>query len=190
MTQRIDNPQTGEHITFLSTARESEGDLLRMDIVMDPGGFVAGEHIHPHQEERFEILAGRVRIRVDGIERDAIAGDVVVVSPGSRHVWWNPADQPARVVADLRPALRTRELREVLSLWTAQGRTRGGMPANPLRLAVLAREYRNEVQGVPAIGGSIGWLVNSMLNALLVVAAAVGRLFGITAIPPSRTQLR
>lgn len=188
MTRTIDNPETGEHITFLTTAGESDGELLRMEIVMDPGGFVAGEHIHPHQEERFEILAGTVRMRVGGIERELGAGDVVVVPRGAPHVWWNAADEPARVLADLRPALRTQELREVLAGWTKEGKTRGGMPLNPFRLAVVAREYRHEVQVVGPNGGLRGRVTSGVLSGVLVVMAALGRLLGIKATEPSCTR--
>ncbi len=180
MSQHIDSPQTGEHITFLTTARESNGALLRMEIEMDPGGFVAGEHIHPQQEERFEILAGRVRMRIDGIERDAIEGDVIVVPRGSPHVWWNPTSRPARVLADLRPALRTQELREILAVWMSEGMTRAGMPVNPLRLAALAREYRNEVQTVHPKSG-LGRLATPMRSIAVIVLAAIARLVGIEA---------
>jgi quercetin dioxygenase-like cupin family protein len=182
--RRIDNPQTGEHITFVTTAGDSGGELLRMEVIMDPGGFVAGEHVHPNQEERFEILEGSVRMRIDGIEREATTGDVIVVPRGSSHVWWNPTDTPARVLADLRPALRTQELREVLFAWTKAGKTRDGMPANPLRLAVLAREYCHEVQ---ATDGFISRLPRPVRNILLGILATTGRLLGITATTSTRT---
>jgi quercetin dioxygenase-like cupin family protein len=183
MSARIDSPETGERITVLTTAAESDGQLLCMDIVMQPGGFVAGEHIHPQQEERFEIRAGRVRMRVAGAERELVAGDVVVVPRGVPHVWWNASDEPARVRAELRPALRTQELREVLALWTAQGKTRRGMPTNPLRLAVLASEYRNEVQAVRVSRGMTDHVLVPLTRALVVLLAALGRALGIAGTP-------
>ena len=59
MSRQIDNPQTGEHISFLTTASESGGELLRMEFTMDPGGFVAAERLHPRQEERLRASTAR-----------------------------------------------------------------------------------------------------------------------------------
>ena len=65
----IENPVTGETMRFVLTGAETAGDLLRIDMGVRPGGFVAAEHVHPHQEERFQIASGHVTLRVDGTER-------------------------------------------------------------------------------------------------------------------------
>jgi len=39
------------HITFLP----DDGDVLRMRFVIDGGGLVAAEHLHPEQQERFKL---------------------------------------------------------------------------------------------------------------------------------------
>ena len=64
----IDHPVTGEQIVFRKTARDTGGKELAMEFRVRPGGFVAGAHVHPEQEERFEILEGTVRFRIDGRE--------------------------------------------------------------------------------------------------------------------------
>ena len=117
MSRQIDNPQTGEHISFLTTASEGGGELLRMEFRMDPGGFVAAERLHPRQEERFRVLDGAVRFRIEGVERDAVPSDEVVVAAGTPHMRWNAGDQPARVIVELRPALRTQEFFETRFAW-------------------------------------------------------------------------
>jgi len=43
--------------------RDTAGELFQLDLYVQPGGFVAAEHIHPKQEERFEVLAGTLRLR-------------------------------------------------------------------------------------------------------------------------------
>ena len=43
---------------MLKTARDTGGELFQMELTMQPGGFVAGEHIHPLQDERFEVISG------------------------------------------------------------------------------------------------------------------------------------
>ena len=50
------NPATGEWITYTALAEDSDGQLVRFTWRSVPGGVIT-EHIHPHQEERFTILA-------------------------------------------------------------------------------------------------------------------------------------
>src|SRR5215213_4462668 len=87
-----EHPVTGERITFRETAATTNGELLLVDIYLRPGGFVAGEHVHPHADERFEIVAGTAQFRIDGRECIAIPGQRVVVAKGTPHVWWNVGD--------------------------------------------------------------------------------------------------
>lgn len=182
--RRIDNPQTGEHMEFLLTADESRGELLRMEFVLDPNGLIAAPHLHPHQEERFEVLEGILRLRIAGVEQDLHPGDVVAVGAGTPHVPWNPADQRSRVIVEFRPALRTQELLETLFAWVSDGKTRKGIPTNPLRLAVFAREYRREIKAVPDKSIPLSRLPGPLLDALVIAFGGLGRLLGYRATPP------
>ncbi len=74
------NSATGEWIEFTTTAEDSGGQLVRFSRRSVPGGVIT-EHIHPHQEERFNITAGEARFTIDGKELTARAGETVVV-PG------------------------------------------------------------------------------------------------------------
>jgi quercetin dioxygenase-like cupin family protein len=75
----IENPVTGERITFLRTAAKTNGELLQLMLSVKPRGFVAAEHEHPRQEERFEVVSGRMRFRIRGIERVVGAGDDILI---------------------------------------------------------------------------------------------------------------
>jgi len=44
-----------------------------IETVVEPHGFVAAAHVHPNQEERFEIVAGTLGLRVGGEERSSPA---------------------------------------------------------------------------------------------------------------------
>jgi quercetin dioxygenase-like cupin family protein len=101
----IENPRTGEQIEFEVRTPE----LLVMRSIWTRPGHRAIAHIHPGMEERFEILAGRAAFRIDGMERTADGGDVVVVPPGTCHLAWNPTDQHVELRITMRPALRWAE---------------------------------------------------------------------------------
>jgi len=180
MPSTIHNAQTGEHITFLP----DDGDVLRMRFVIDGGGLVAAEHFHPEQEERFEVVTGTLRMRLNGEEREVQAGERVVVPAGVPHAWWNASPaEPASVRIDLEPALESKAFFETLFQMVQDGHTKDGIPRNPVRLAVLADRYHREVQGVPAEGDPLGKLPASALRRLLRVMALIGRVLGYRAEP-------
>src|SRR3954463_16637738 len=79
----IDNPVTGETMTFLLTGSETAGELLRIEMRVRPHGFVASEHIHPDQEERFQIMSGEITLRVGGEERRYGAGQRITIPAGT-----------------------------------------------------------------------------------------------------------
>src|SRR5262245_61007348 len=105
----IDNPVTGEKMTFLRTGPETAGELLRIDMVVRPGGFVTGEHVHPHQEERFQIASGEITLRMRGEERRYAGGEEITIPRGTPHAWWNSGDSNLRVILEFRPAGRFAE---------------------------------------------------------------------------------
>src|SRR5437867_21467 len=63
--------------------------VLIVEMWAEPGGGGIVEHIHPHHEERFEILDGEVTFTVEGRKRRAGPGDRVVAAPGVRHAFEN-----------------------------------------------------------------------------------------------------
>jgi quercetin dioxygenase-like cupin family protein len=174
----LENPVTRERMTFLETAADTGGELLRLEHVFAPGGFVPAAHTHPRQEERLEILAGTPRFLVAGEERTAQPGDVVVVSPDTPHRWWNAGEDETRVLIELRPALEMEAVFEVLAVLAREGKlNEQGFPS-PLRGAVLSRRFRDEIAPAHDPRIPFDWLPLPVLNALLVVLALVGRVLG------------
>ena len=78
------NPATGEWITYTALAEDNGGQLVRFTWRSVPGGVIT-EHIHPHQEERFTILAGEAHFTLNGQEHVAGPGETVVVPAGVPH---------------------------------------------------------------------------------------------------------
>ena len=143
----LEHPVTGERIIFRKTAKETGGELMQGDVIMRPHGFVAAAHVHPMQEERFEVLSGSVKFRVNGAEQELQTGETAVVPPRTPHVWWNDDDEEAHVLVDVRPALRFEEFFETFFGLAQDGKVnqKTGLP-NPLVLALVMREYRKEIQ--------------------------------------------
>jgi quercetin dioxygenase-like cupin family protein len=167
---RLENPVTGETLVFHRTSRETGGEAVLVETIVRPNGFVAAAHVHPYQSERFEILQGRLGLRVGDQELLAEPGDVATVAPGTPHRFWNAGEDDARFLCEVRPALGFESLIETMFTLTAEGKTnRRGMP-NPLRLAVIAKAHFDTVRlpAPPAFLQRTG----------LLLAAPLGRLLG------------
>jgi len=142
----IENPVTGERLVFRQTSRETGGEAVVIETYVKPNGFVAAAHVHPSQEERFQVLRGSVGFRVGRTKIVAGPGQRLTVPPGTPHKFWNAGEETAHFVCEIRPALQFESLIETMFSLAADGKTnRKGMP-NPLRLAVIANAHFDTVQ--------------------------------------------
>jgi len=109
--QVLDNPISGERMTFLKTAADTGGELLAIDFELLPNGHVPGAHVHPIQEERFEIVKGTMKF-LRGLKTiTARAGDTVVAPPKMVHRFENADQSAAHVHVEVRPAEDGRAVR-------------------------------------------------------------------------------
>jgi quercetin dioxygenase-like cupin family protein len=83
-----------------------------MEATYGKGSMLPPEHLHPRQDERFEVLEGAVLTVIAGEERRYKAGESFDVPTGTPHQM--TGDGPARVRWQIRPALRTAEFFERL----------------------------------------------------------------------------
>jgi quercetin dioxygenase-like cupin family protein len=166
----IQNPVTGERIVLRQTSAETNGEAVVIECTVQPGGFVAAAHVHPSQDERFEILDGTLAFQLDKQEVAAGPGDRILVPAGMTHRFRNAGAGEAHFVCEMRPALQFEQLLETMFALAADGKTnRKGMP-NPLRLAVIARAHFDTVRlPFPPV-----W----MQRIGLALGSPVGRLFG------------
>lgn len=87
--QVLDNQVTGERFVFHATSDDTAGQLLEFDLVVEPHGRVPGGHVHPGQQESFEVLEGTMKFRKGLRTVIARPGDLVVVEPGTFHRFAN-----------------------------------------------------------------------------------------------------
>jgi quercetin dioxygenase-like cupin family protein len=141
------NPVTGLRTVFRKTARDTDGDLLQVDWIGSPGWTTGPDHVHPLQEERFEVLSGKLGLRLDDVERVHGAGEVIVAAAGSAHAAWNASsDDEVHVLVDFRPALRTETAFEILAGLARDAKTnKAGAPGNPLLLALVLHHFEEEI---------------------------------------------
>ena len=178
--ETIENPLSGERMTFLRTTADTNGQSLEFEFIAPPGWSVP-EHLHPHQQERTQMISGVLSGRVAGEELRLVAGEVRLVPSGVVHAWQNPSEEEeARFSVEFSPALKMESGFETTWGLARDGKaTKAGVPKNPLQLVVLASEHKDEVYlPRPPI------TVQKVLFAILDVLAPVGRLLGYRASYP------
>lgn len=167
----LEHPVTRERLVIRKTTRDTNGALFQADLYFQPGAFVAAEHIHPLQEEHFEVIAGTLRGRVGGKEVSGKPGEKFVVPAGTPHTWWNSGEDELHFVAELLPALKTETFFETFFGLAQDGKVnpKTGLP-NLLQLAVMMRAYRNEIV--------LAKPPRLVQTALFSPLAVIGRLLG------------
>ena len=164
------NAASGETLTFVETAADTGGEYTVVECAVRPGGGVPMAHVHPNQSETFEVLEGQLSLKAGRDKLVAQAGDVVTVSPGTVHKFWNASDSIVRFRCTVTPALNFEAFLETICALGADGKlSKRGLPT-PLRLAVIANATFDDSRApyIPA------W----MQKAGLAVGAALGRLAG------------
>jgi len=166
----ISNPATGERIEFTDVAQDNGEDIVRFKWRSMPGGAIT-EHVHPHQEERFTIVAGEAHFTVNGEERVVGPGETIVVPVGVRHSESNPGSVEIEGVVELRPALHSKEMHEAFAGLGLEGKTTPrGAPKNPLQLGATLWYFRHESRPTsPPI-----WVQNLVLPPLSMLAKVFG----------------
>lgn len=129
MTDTIVNPLTGYTITFLEASEE----LFRFREVALPSTYGPALHVHPLQEERFEVIRGSVEFVMGTQKIVCRPGESVVVPAGVAHTFKNSADGESEMFGEYRP----------------------GLPAHSRRFFevyfALARAGLTDMQGLPSI---------------------------------------
>jgi quercetin dioxygenase-like cupin family protein len=168
---KLYNPVQGDWIVFGQIAEDTGGELMSGELVVAPSG---GNplHVHPLQEEHFEVPSGTFGVQIADERRSLGEEEEATVAPGTPHRWFNEDDQhEARVSVALRPALNTETFFETLYGLARDGRTdESGVP-NPLQLAVMLDGlHKGEIYlASPPV---------SVQKALFALLSPVGKLVG------------
>ena len=157
----------GERYKILETSEETGGELVRVEDVARPGVSRRPTSAHPNQEERFEVISGTLSLMVDGEDHLLGSGEMLIVSPGSRHLPRNAGEGELRFVAEMRPAGRFEEFLEEITAANNSGRE--GI-AYLLTVAQVLHRFPDTERPTT--------MPRPLERALFAVLAAMGRLLG------------
>ncbi len=155
--------------------KRSTPDLLEVEATYEPASKSPPKHLHPSQDERFEVLAGVVRARIGDREHTLRPGEVIEIPRNTVHQMWNPGGEPARVLWQTRPGGRTARWFTAIDALHREGRVGRNRMPGPMAFAVLLTEYRD----VFRLAARPAPLVRSGLALL----ALLGRARGYAATP-------
>lgn len=139
--QTITNKVTGEVITFLECASDSNGKRLTFELILSPGSTVPMKHIHTKQDEIFETLEGTVNVRIGNEDKVIPAGEQALMPKNIAHKWWNNSANEAKLKVTFLPAHNVEDFFvEMFSLANACRTKPNGAPTF-LQAAVLCGKY-------------------------------------------------
>ena len=169
----IENPVTGETITFIRTSEDTGGAQLEIELLLRPDAFLPAAHVHPAQEEAFTVLEGAVRFTSSADVDVVRAGGTLLVPSGQPHSWGPDGDAGARVRVVFSPPGSTAHFFDTYFALAREGKVNHKGLANPIRMAQLARTYDVYLAAVPVA-------VQRPVSAALDL---VGRLLGYPRMP-------
>lgn len=143
-----DRGEVRDPIHEVSYSFARDGANLWVFTWLEDGGHLP-EHFHPSLEERWEVLEGAVRVKLDGEWRDLAPEDgPVPVMPNVRHELKNESGRQARLRTEVMPAGHLEEFLVETARAAREGLyNRRNMPTS-FRGAVwaseLAQRYRDE----------------------------------------------
>ena len=168
----IESPQTGERLIFRSTKDSSNGELFQAELISQPVGYTVREHVHPNQEEQFEVLEGEFAIKMGDDEvRVAQVGERIVCPVGVPHSQWNAGTGQMRMLYEHRPALESAEIFfETYFGLSRDGKLQKNGDPNPLQASLLLPEVADFLRPTfPPL-----WMHGVFFGALRPIAKRLG----------------
>lgn len=160
----IEIPRTGEKLTFVQRAADTNGELVEIEFFIREFALAAARpHVHTNTEE-VKVIAGAARMRRGQEEHALGPGDSLIIPPGTVHFLRREGEDFLHFRLQFRPPMKVETLFETLFGLHRDGKNF----RHPLQTAIMAREHDTYLGGLPI------WLQKPIIAAV----ASIGRLFG------------
>jgi mannose-6-phosphate isomerase-like protein (cupin superfamily) len=166
----IVNVRTGQRMTFLKTWLETNGTHLQIECESPVSKTREHLHIHPYQENRFQIISGELTFLIDGKVHKAKEGEVVAVPQNIAHEFWNDGTENALYIQEFFPALKMEQLFETFFALARDGKLDKKGKPNIFQAAVIMLHFQNELRLAKP-----KWLLQKMFFSIL---ALIGKFLG------------
>ena len=138
VTRRIDfRPGMDMCWEILRNGEDTDGEVLEANSWLGPHSPSPPVHVHDNAEDSFEIVEGRLDVKLDGTWRTYGPGERAAAAPGHRHTLRNTHDEPVRFINRHRPAADYEGFFRDMASLTSTGKMGAGTPHSP-RQAIYA----------------------------------------------------
>jgi quercetin dioxygenase-like cupin family protein len=148
MERKIYNPVQKDHVHFLKTHADTNGEYTLMEVELADGGGV-GLHYHKTYSEKFDCLEGEVQVQLGKQLYKLQRGDSATAEPNVNHLFRNRSGKSCKFLVELRPASRGFEQSLQIGYGLANdGLTKSnGFPKDRLALAWLFEISESNLPG-------------------------------------------
>jgi mannose-6-phosphate isomerase-like protein (cupin superfamily) len=126
-------------VRFMIDGDETGGGFSLVEHPMPPHALAAPVHRHSREDEYSFVVEGRVAALLGDELIYGEPGDLIFKPRNQWHTFWNPGDEPARLLEIISPAGFERFFDELVDMPTDAG------PPDPEKLAATAARYGLEL---------------------------------------------
>ena len=105
MERKIYNPIQKDHVSFLKTHADTNGECTLVEVELADGGGV-GLHYHKTYSEKFDCLEGEVQVQLGKTMQTLTPGESATAEPNINHLFRNRIGKSCKFLVELRPASR------------------------------------------------------------------------------------
>ncbi|MER1958680.1 MAG: cupin domain-containing protein [Solibacillus sp.] len=150
MNRTVKHQITGEQITFLETAEESQGKYLYIEVTLPSQGEGPPLHVHDEFEETFEVISGQLTVTLGKEQHVLQPGDMRLVTLNTPHTFTNNHDEPVVFRVRLTPPSQFEQSVRIHYGLINDGLVDGkGNPKNMAHTALILSMQNTLVAGIP-----------------------------------------
>ncbi len=155
--RRLDfHPGMGMRWEITRSTADTAGELFEATNWLDPRMPGPPVHVHPTEEEGFEVIEGTLDVFVDGAWSQVRAGETASVPAGVPHTLRNAGEEPVRAVTRIRPAQRSEAFFREMHRLIHEDKIKRLPPKEPrsaIYAAMLFVKYPDEIRATGPLGG-------------------------------------
>jgi len=167
------NTRTSQRMIFRNSGEGKNGQFLDIECFSPSSAVKEPEHIHPFQENSFEVISGKMNFSVNGKEQIVGSGESITISKGVPHYFWNDGGTEVHYIQYFKPALQIEKFfRTFFTLARENRLNKNGLP-NIFLISIISLKYQNEIRLVKP-----PWVLQKLIFSVL---SPVGKILGYKA---------
>lgn len=139
-------PDIGLKFIITKSTVDTAGEYVEIEGSMRAHSDGPPVHIHPHQEETYQVVSGTADVFLNGRWQQVHAGESLTVPRGAPHTIKNEHNEDVRAMNWHRPAMRFEDFSRTFHRLATSGRIKSLPPKDPSSLiyaAMLFTEYED-----------------------------------------------